>query len=55
MTVADGQLKIMDFGLARTEHRETDSLTQYVQTRWWRAPEVIANNSYNDRSVIERV
>lgn len=40
-------LKICDFGLARAlETGDTDSaLTEYVVTRWYRAPEVILNAS----------
>merc|ERR1719499_110277 len=37
-------LKITDFGLARGVNKGADSsLTDYVITRWWRAPEVICN------------
>ncbi|CAI8613195.1 unnamed protein product [Vicia faba] len=37
-------LKIGDFGLARTT-RETDFMTEYVVTRWYRAPELLLNCS----------
>jgi len=39
----DVLLKIADFGLARVAHPEDnfDGFTQYVATRWYRAPEVI--------------
>ena len=33
-------LKICDFGLARGLHEQTD-LTEYVVTRWYRAPEIM--------------
>lgn len=39
-------LKICDFGLARvcdTSHDHTGVLTEYVATRWYRAPEVMLN------------
>jgi len=38
-----GDLKICDFGLARglEEEEETKELTEYVVTRWYRAPEVM--------------
>jgi len=32
--------KICDFGLARVVEDEEEALTQYVVTRWYRAPEV---------------
>lgn len=35
-------LKICDFGLARTTS-ETDFMTEYVVTRWYRAPELLLN------------
>ena len=38
--------KICDFGLARvcdTSHDHTGVLTEYVATRWYRAPEVMLN------------
>ncbi|XP_077215025.1 mitogen-activated protein kinase homolog NTF6-like [Tasmannia lanceolata] len=37
-------LKICDFGLARTTS-ETDLMTEYVVTRWYRAPELLLNCS----------
>ncbi|CAN1237351.1 Mitogen-activated protein kinase 4, partial [Linum grandiflorum] len=37
-------LKIADFGLARTTS-ETDFMTEYVVTRWYRAPELLLNCS----------
>ncbi|XWS71768.1 hypothetical protein CRYUN_Cryun03dG0167000 [Craigia yunnanensis] len=41
---ASCDLKICDFGLARTTS-ETDFLTEYVVTRWYRAPELLLNSS----------
>lgn len=39
---ADCSLKICDFGLARgIESEDTPELTEYVVTRWYRAPEVM--------------
>jgi len=39
---ADCQLKIADFGLARSlEHQEDANMTDYVATRWYRAPEIL--------------
>ncbi|KAK4764070.1 hypothetical protein SAY87_013508 [Trapa incisa] len=37
-------LKICDFGLART-NAENDNMTEYVVTRWYRAPELLLNSS----------
>ncbi|KAL1201945.1 Mitogen-activated protein kinase 13 [Cardamine amara subsp. amara] len=37
-------LKICDFGLARTSN-ETEMMTEYVVTRWYRAPELLLNSS----------
>lgn len=39
---ANCDLKICDFGLARTTS-ETDFMTEYVVTRWYRAPELLLN------------
>ncbi|ONK79238.1 uncharacterized protein A4U43_C01F4330 [Asparagus officinalis] len=41
---ANCDLKICDFGLARTT-AETDFMTEYVVTRWYRAPELLLNSS----------
>lgn len=41
---ANCDLKIADFGLARTLS-ETDFMTEYVVTRWYRAPELLLNCS----------
>lgn len=41
---ANCDLKICDFGLARTTS-ETDFMTEYVVTRWYRAPELLLNIS----------
>lgn len=40
-------LKICDFGLARVadpEHDHLGFLTEYVATRWYRAPEIMLNS-----------
>lgn len=41
---ANCDLKLGDFGLARTTS-ETDFMTEYVVTRWYRAPELLLNCS----------
>ncbi|KAL9272627.1 Mitogen-activated protein kinase 3-like protein [Drosera capensis] len=38
---ADCELKICDFGLARTKSSRGDKLTEYVVTRWYRASELL--------------
>jgi len=44
-------LKICDLGLARGYENETDFKTEYVVTRWYRAPEVILNASEYTKAV----
>jgi serine/threonine protein kinase len=39
------ELKICDLGLARGFDEEFSELTEYVVTRWYRAPEVVLNSS----------
>jgi mitogen-activated protein kinase 1/3 len=41
---ANCDLKIADFGLARTTS-DTNFMTEYVVTRWYRAPELLLNCS----------
>nr|CAD59691.1 Mitogen-activated protein kinase [Solanum lycopersicum] len=41
---ANCDLKICDFGLARVTS-ETDFMTEYVVTRWYRGPELLLNSS----------
>lgn len=47
---ANCDLKICDFGLART-NSETDFMTEYVVTRWYRAPELLLNCSEYTASI----
>jgi serine/threonine protein kinase len=43
----DGVIKLIDFGLAR-EIRSRPPFTEYVSTRWYRAPEIILKSqNYN--------
>lgn len=44
-------LKICDLGLARGYDNKSENLTEYVDTRWYRAPEVILNASAYTKSV----
>lgn len=46
---ADCDLRIADFGLARSRNSRFD-MTQYVITRWYRAPEVIMCRPYSFRA-----
>lgn len=41
----NGRLKIADFGLAR-EIRSRPPFTEYISTRWYRAPEIILRHSF---------
>ncbi|XP_078446628.1 mitogen-activated protein kinase 3 [Wolffia australiana] len=41
---ANCELKICDFGLARST-AENDAMTEYVVTRWYRAPELLLNST----------
>lgn len=46
-------LKICDFGLARVadpEHNHAGFLTEYVATRWYRAPEIMLNSKVGNSS-----
>ena len=44
-------LKICDLGLARGYQQEDDIKTEYVVTRWYRAPEVILQASEYTKAV----
>merc|ERR1712093_886423 len=47
-------LKICDFGLARVSNNETDHqgfMTEYVATRWYRAPEIMLSWKEYTRAV----
>merc|ERR1712060_778809 len=49
---ADCNLKITDFGLSRGVCKEEDcNLTEYVVTRWYRAPEVMCSAKQYDEKV----
>lgn len=41
-------LKLADFGLVKSLKDKTSPLTEYVSTRWYRAPEIaLSSRSYN--------
>lgn len=44
-------LKICDFGLARAEIREDGLMTEYVATRWYRAPEIMLTSKEYTRAI----
>nr|BAC02940.1 mitogen-activated protein kinase [Halocynthia roretzi] len=47
-------LKVCDFGLARVsdpDHDHTGFLTEYVATRWYRAPEIMLNSKGYTKSI----
>ena len=46
----DGVLKIADFGLSK-EHVKGGTHTNYVSTRWYRAPEVMLRQRHYSQSV----
>ena len=49
-------LKICDFGLARVadpDHNHAGFLTEYVATRWYRAPEIMLNSEVYFSDLIE--
>jgi len=51
---SDCRLKITDFGLARGVSKDTNvdaKLTEYVVTRWYRAPEVMCSSRQYDEKV----
>lgn len=48
MVKADCSLKILDFGLARAAG-STAMMTQYVVTRYYRAPEVVLGMGYTEK------
>jgi cyclin-dependent kinase-like len=42
-----GDLRICDFGFARVlSNKNAGGLTDYVATRWYRAPELLLSNNY---------
>jgi serine/threonine protein kinase len=44
-------LAICDFGLARGISSEVEGLTEYVVTRWYRAPELLCDNQIYGKAV----
>jgi len=48
----DGVVKLCDFGFARTLSEPDDTLTEYVATRWYRAPELLLSDVNYGRSLL---
>ena len=47
--ITTSQIKLADFGLARDARQNTQNMTEYVSTRWYRAPElVMKSRSYSN-------
>jgi cyclin-dependent kinase-like len=48
----DHRLKLCDFGFARTLAKtNTSPITDYVATRWYRAPELLLGNGLYDKKI----
>ena len=47
----DHTLKLCDFGFARTVANKGQQLTDYVATRWYRAPELLLGSTNYDKTV----
>lgn len=45
---SDCQLKICDLGLARSKEADDVGMTEYVVTRWYRAPELLLGSAYGE-------
>lgn len=45
---SDCLLKICDLGLARSKEAEDVGMTEYVVTRWYRAPELLLGSAYGE-------
>src|ERR1044072_8255853 len=48
---ANCELKICDFGLARTKGVDNQLMTEYVVTRWYRAPELLLGSDNYGASI----
>jgi serine/threonine protein kinase len=51
VNTADHVLKLCDFGFARLVNNKPEPLTDYVATRWYRAPELLLGSTKYDKSV----
>ena len=48
---SDGTLKIADFGLSKEYVGRRETYTNYVSTRWYRAPELILRQKTYDQKI----
>ena len=48
---AKGEVKLADFGLARTFSKESKSYSQNVVTLWYRAPELLVSSENYNQSI----
>ena len=46
-----GVLKLCDFGFARVINNSNGSCTEYIATRWYRAPELLVRDRKYGKSV----
>lgn len=44
-------LKVCDFGMTKLMEKPGQLQTDYVSTRWYRAPELLVNSNYYDKSI----
>jgi serine/threonine protein kinase len=44
-------LKLCDFGQATIDKTQTGSMTEYVSTRWYRAPELLVGGKSYDKAI----
>lgn len=42
----DCSIRVADLGMARTSSDDGSCMTEYVTSRWWRAPEIVLSNQY---------
>jgi len=48
---SQGLLKLCDFGFARLIPKNAAKMTDYVSTRWYRAPELLVGDTNYNKSV----
>jgi cyclin-dependent kinase-like len=44
-------LKVCDFGMSRSLPEKDQKMTEYVSTRWYRAPELLVGSKIYDKSI----
>jgi len=48
---SDCKVKVCDFGLAKSTKSKVQVMTEYVATRWYRAPEILFGSPKYTKSV----